>query len=75
MIDTLRLERETTGFQIRDWSLRLRAFVNRTVCVLMGGHWRVLHVSRDHMALRCVGCGDTTPGWQVGPTSRRKMAS
>ena len=75
MIDTLRLERQTTGFHIRDWTLRLKASVNRTVCVLMGGHWRVLHVSRDHMALRCVGCGDTTPGWQVGPTARRKIAS
>jgi hypothetical protein len=74
MITTLRLERETTGFQIRDWPLRARAAISRTVCVLMGGHWRVLHTSRDRMALKCVGCGDTTPGWQVGPASRRKVA-
>lgn len=74
MIDSLRLERQTTGIPIREWTLRLRAIVNRTYCVLMGGHWRVLHVSRDRMALRCVGCGDTTPGWQVGQTSRRETA-
>jgi len=74
MIDSLSLEREAAGVQLRDWTLRLRAIVNRTYCVLMGGHWRVLHVSRDRMALRCVGCGDTTPGWQVGPKSRRGPA-
>lgn len=71
MIDTLSLEYEATAARITDWTARLRGAVNRTYCVLMGGHWRVLHVDRHRMALRCVGCGDTTPGWQVGRTSRR----
>lgn len=72
MIDTLSLEYEATAARITDWTTRLRGAVNRTFCVLMGGHWRVLHVDRHRMALRCVGCGDTTPGWQVGRTSRRE---
>jgi hypothetical protein len=72
MIDSLSLESQATTARITDWTSRLRGAVNRTCCVLMGGHWRVLHVSRNHMALRCVGCGDTTTGWQVGRPARRE---
>jgi hypothetical protein len=31
-----------------------------------GGHYKVLHTAPDRMALRCVACGHTSPGWEVG---------
>lgn len=66
MIDTLRLDRSTTRIEVRDWVLRLRRLAISTRCRLMGGHWRVLHVTRGHVALRCVACGQCSPGWDVG---------
>lgn len=48
------------------------ARVTRTLrvlwCTLNGGHYRVLHVEPSRMALRCVGCGQETPGWEIGAT-------
>jgi hypothetical protein len=35
-------------------------------CVLNGGHYKVLHTTPRNMALRCVACGHTSPGWEVG---------
>jgi hypothetical protein len=66
MIGSLRLERTTTRLELRDWTTRVKAFALSTQCRLMGGHWRVLHTTRDRIALRCVACGHTSPGWSVG---------
>lgn len=35
-------------------------------CTLNGGHYKVLHAEPTRMALKCVACGHTTPGWEVG---------
>jgi hypothetical protein len=35
-------------------------------CTLNGGHYKVLHTEPSRMALKCVACGHTTPGWEVG---------
>lgn len=35
-------------------------------CTLNGGHYKVLHTEPTRMALKCVSCGHTTPGWEVG---------
>ena len=40
---------------------RLRAWR----CVLTGGHFSVLYTERDRLALRCVGCGHQSPGWEI----------
>ena len=41
-------------------------WVQSTWCVVNGGHFKVLHTEPDRMALRCVACGHTSPGWAVG---------
>jgi hypothetical protein len=43
---------------------RLRAWH----CVLTGGHFSVLYTERDRLALRCVGCGHQSPGWEIRKT-------
>ena len=68
-VQTLRLEETTTRLDLRDWMVRVRAYAISTRCRLMGGHWKVLHFTRDHMALKCVACGHTSPGWHVGRNS------
>ena len=35
-------------------------------CTLNGGHYKVLHAEPTRMALKCMACGHTTPGWEVG---------
>lgn len=35
-------------------------------CTLNGGHFKVLHTEPTRIALKCVACGHTTPGWEVG---------
>jgi hypothetical protein len=47
------------------WTRLLRLFQSGW-CVVNGGHYKVLHTEPDRMALRCVACGHTTPGWAVG---------
>ena len=42
------------------------AVLQSTWCVINGGHYKVLHTAPDRMALRCVACGHTSPGWEVG---------
>lgn len=37
-----------------------------TWCLINGGHYKVLHTAPRRMALRCVACGHTSPGWDVG---------
>jgi hypothetical protein len=45
---------------------RLLRALQRAWCVMNGGHYKVLHTEPDRMALRCVACGHTSPGWIVG---------
>jgi hypothetical protein len=45
---------------------RLLRLLQSGWCVVNGGHYKVLHTEPDRMALRCVACGHTTPGWAVG---------
>jgi hypothetical protein len=68
MINSIGLERQSTGSTIwlREWTQRVQRFASSTMCVLMGGHWRVYHVERERVCLRCVACGNSTPGWEVG---------
>ena len=40
-----------------------------------GGHFKVLHTEPTRLALRCVACGHTSPGWTVGePRFARTIA-
>jgi hypothetical protein len=53
---------------------RLLRLLQSTWCVTNGGHYKVLHTEPGRMALRCVACGHTTPGWAVGsPRFARTM--
>lgn len=45
---------------------RLTRMLQSTWCVVNGGHYKVLHTEPDRLALRCVACGHTSPGWAVG---------
>lgn len=47
----------------RQWVLRS---ARSAWCTLNGGHYKVLHTEPTRMALKCVACGHTTPGWEVG---------
>ena len=55
---------------------RVTRWFQSTWCVVNGGHYKVLHTEPDRMALRCVACGHTSPGWAVGsPRLARAMPS
>ena len=55
---------------------RISRLVQSTWCVMNGGHYKVLHTEPERMALRCVACGHTSPGWAVGaPRLARTMPS
>jgi hypothetical protein len=44
-------------------------------CRLNGGHFKVLYTEPTRLALRCVACGHTSPGWEVGtPRFARTIA-
>lgn len=45
---------------------RTTSWLRSTWCVINGGHFKVLHTEPDRLALRCVACGHTSPGWEVG---------
>jgi hypothetical protein len=45
---------------------RTMSWFRSTWCVINGGHFKVLHTEPDKMALKCVACGHTSPGWEVG---------
>lgn len=45
---------------------RTLSWLRSTWCVINGGHFKVLHTEPDRLALRCVACGHTSPGWEVG---------
>ena len=50
--------------------VRLRRVRSRLRCVLMGGHYPLLHVEcangEVRMCLRCSFCGHESPGWRFG---------
>lgn len=57
-----------TSFLARVASARTRIVrsLRALWCTMNGGHYRVLHVEPSRVALRCVGCGHETPGWEIG---------
>ena len=76
--DPARLTTTTAGVRAAAVSLwtRFARWVQSTWCVVNGGHYKVLHTQPDRMALRCVACGHTSPGWSVGsPRLARTMPS
>ena len=74
--DTARLTNpalRVTAIAMAVWT-RLRRILQSTWCVINGGHYKVLHTEPERMALRCVACGHTSPGWAVGsPRLARTM--
>ncbi len=53
---------------------RLVSWLCSIWCVINGGHYKVLHTEPEWLALRCVACGHTSPGWEVGtPKVARRM--
>ena len=51
---------------VRSMWTRLTRSLQSGWCQINGGHYKVLHTAPDRMALRCVACGHTSPGWEVG---------
>ena len=51
---------------LRSGWARFTRWLQTSWCVLNGGHFKVLHTTPRNMALRCVACGHTSPGWDVG---------
>ena len=47
-------------------AVRARRHARSAWCTLNGGHYKVLHAEPTRLALKCVACGHTTPGWKVG---------
>ncbi len=74
--DPARHSKTAASFPIRAVSIwtRFMRFLQRTWCVVNGGHYKLLHTEPERMALRCVACGHTSPGWSVGsPRLARTM--
>jgi hypothetical protein len=64
-------EVRTAGISVFE---QLARWFRSTWCVINGGHYKVLHTEPAKMALRCVACGHTSPGWSVGsPRFARTM--
>ena len=42
------------------------SWLRRARCGL-GGHMMVWHFEPGRLSLQCVGCGEQTPGWTIGP--------
>ena len=54
---------------------RLSNWARSTWCRVNGGHYKVFHTEPSRLALRCVACGHTSPGWAVGsPRLARTIA-
>jgi hypothetical protein len=67
--------RDVSATALSAWR-RVTRVLQSTWCVVNGGHYKVLHTEPDRMALRCVACGHTSPGWAVGsPRLARTMPS
>jgi hypothetical protein len=63
----------TTGVSL--WG-RFMRWLCSIWCVINGGHYKVLHTEPERLALRCVACGHTSPGWEVGtPRVARRIAA
>lgn len=45
--------------------LRFARWAQTTWCVINGGHYKLLHAAPDRLALRCVACGHSSPGWSI----------
>jgi hypothetical protein len=45
---------------------RTMTWLRSAWCLMNGGHYKVLHTEPARLALRCVACGHTSPGWEVG---------
>ena len=74
---TLTTERAATTMLLAQsvWG-RTTTWLRSTWCVINGGHYKVLHTEPDKLALRCVACGHTSPGWEVGaPRVARRVAA
>ena len=55
---------------------RTISWLRTTMCVINGGHYKVLHTEPEKLALRCVACGHTSPGWEIGaPRVVRRVAA
>ena len=55
---------------------RTISWLRTTLCVINGGHYKVLHTEPEKLALRCVACGHMSPGWEVGaPRLERRVAA
>lgn len=54
---------------------RFGTWARSTWCRMNGGHYKVFHTEPTRLALRCVACGHTSPGWTVGsPRFSRTIA-
>jgi hypothetical protein len=62
----MRLTSTTVGARVTSIWTRFMRVLQSTWCVVNGGHYKVLHTEPARMALRCVACGHTSPGWAVG---------
>lgn len=79
--DQERLTRTATTVQAIQAALlaaltRTRRSIQSTWCLINGGHFKVFYTEPERLALRCVACGHTSPGWSVGsPRLARTMPS
>jgi hypothetical protein len=55
---------ETLRSRITADTLGLAEWVRRARCGLTG-HSMVLHLQPQRMSLRCMDCGEQTPGWAI----------
>jgi hypothetical protein len=54
---------------------RFSSWARSTWCRVNGGHYKVFYTEPTRLALRCVACGHTSPGWTVGsPRFARTLA-
>ncbi len=71
---TLRTDLPATTLAGRSLWGRFMRWLCSIWCVINGGHYKVLHTEPERLALKCVACGHTSPGWEVGtPKVARRM--
>ena len=72
--ETCRLS-EDARVGARSLLARFTSWLRSAWCRLNGGHFKVLYTEPTRLALRCVACGHTSPGWTVGtPRFARTIA-
>ena len=69
--DSLRTVRPSTAL-LKSLVTKLLSHLRSIWCVINGGHFKVLHTEPQRLALRCVACGHTSPGWEVGSMRLRR---